>query len=98
MMRSKSLSKLRYSFEIDGRTLGLLRAAALEHSGGCVLSATTCRWLLHLNCPYRRAPGGRYSASKFAASISQAGQERPVVELPETSRIMPLARLGACRV
>lgn len=52
MMRSKSLSKLRYSFEIDGRTLGLLRAAALEHSGGCVLSArsgnsrclNSCHW------------------------------------------------------
>lgn len=43
MMRSKSQSKRRYSPVTDGRTPGLLHAAALRYGSGCVLSANTGR-------------------------------------------------------
>ena len=48
--------------------------AAMGQDGLRGLSATTCRWLLHLNSSRSTELNGSFSASKSAAEISVPGQ------------------------
>lgn len=41
-------------------------------------AATTCRWLLHLDCSRSTELNGRYPATKSTAEISVPGHELPV--------------------
>lgn len=52
------------------------RVAAFWHLFVGVLPATTCRWLLHLDCLRSTELNGRYSATKSTAEISVSGQVR----------------------
>ncbi len=54
--------------------LGGYKAAA----GSFTLPATTCRWLLHLDCSRSSELNGRYPATKSTAEISVPGQKRTV--------------------
>lgn len=52
------------------------RVAAFWHLFVGVLPATTCRWLLHLDCSRSTELNGRYPATKSTAEISVPGQKR----------------------
>lgn len=66
--------------------------AAMGQDGLRGLSATTCRWLLHLDCLRSTELNGRYSATKSTAEISVSGHYLP---LPVTFELV--ASCGAER-